>query len=313
MATITPVDIGAAPDDGNGDPLRTAFSKINNNETNLNTDKLEAPVALTSLADIATDSFLGRNTAGTGAPEVLSAAIARAILNVEDGSTADQTNGEIKTAYEANANTNAFTDAEQTKLAGIATGAIANVVEDTTPQLGGDLDINSQSLVTTGNADLLLEPNGSGAVSVSGVTDYENNVTVDDDIPNKKFCDDTYLKQTESFTIALSDQTTALTTGTGKSNFFMPYAFTLTEVRANVATAPTGSVLTVDINEGGVTILSTKITIDVSEKTSTTAATAPVISDSLLADDAELTFDIDTIGSTIAGAGLKVTLIGTRT
>jgi hypothetical protein len=110
--------------------------------------------------------------------------------------------------------------------------------------------------------------------------------------------------------VACSDETTALTTGTAKVTFRMPYAFTLTAVRASVTTAPTGSVLTVDINEGGVSILSTKLTIDATEKTSTTAATPAVISDSALADDAEITIDIDTVGSTIAGAGLKVALIG---
>jgi hypothetical protein len=110
--------------------------------------------------------------------------------------------------------------------------------------------------------------------------------------------------------IACSDETTALTTGTAKVTFRMPYAFTLTAVRATVTTAPTGAVLTVDINEGGVSILSTKLTIDATEKTSTTAATAAVISDASLADDAEITIDIDTVGSTVAGAGLKVWLIG---
>lgn len=119
-------------------------------------------------------------------------------------------------------------------------------------------------------------------------------------------------KPVESFVIAASDETTALTTGTAKVTFRMPYAFTLSEVRASVTTAPTGSVLTVDINETAATILSTKITIDATEKTSETAATAPVISDSALADDAEITIDIDTVGSTIAGAGLKVTLIGNQ-
>jgi len=114
----------------------------------------------------------------------------------------------------------------------------------------------------------------------------------------------------EHFTIACSDDTTLLTTGTAKATFRMPYAFTLTAVRANVTTAPTGSVLTVDINEGGSTILSTKLTIDASEKTSTSAATAAVISDTGLADDAEITIDLDGIGSTVAGKGLKVTLIG---
>jgi len=118
---------------------------------------------------------------------------------------------------------------------------------------------------------------------------------------------------TESMIIACSDESTALTTGTAKVTFRMPYAFTLSAVRASVKTAPTGgSLLTVDINESGTSILSTKITIDASEKTSTTAATPPVISDTALADDAEITVDIDQVGSTIAGAGLKVYLIGKR-
>ena len=46
---------------------------------------------------------------------------------IETGATADQTDAEIKTAYENNADTNAFTDAEQTKLAGIADGAEVNL------------------------------------------------------------------------------------------------------------------------------------------------------------------------------------------
>lgn len=112
--------------------------------------------------------------------------------------------------------------------------------------------------------------------------------------------------------IACSDETTNLSTGTAKVTFRMPHAMTLTEVRASVTDAPTGSTLIVDINEGGSTILSTKLSIDASEKTSTTAATAAVISDTALADDAEITIDIDQVGSTNTGKGLKVTLIGTR-
>jgi len=116
----------------------------------------------------------------------------------------------------------------------------------------------------------------------------------------------------ECLMVAVSDETTDLTTGTAKITFRMPYAMTLSEVRASVGTAPTGANLIVDINESGTTILSTKLSIDATEKTSTTATTPPVISDTALADDAEITIDIDQIGSTIAGAGLKVTLIGVR-
>lgn len=116
----------------------------------------------------------------------------------------------------------------------------------------------------------------------------------------------------EYLTIACSDETTALTAGTAKITFRMPYAMTVSAVKASLSTAQTsGSILTVDINESGSTILSTKLTIDNTEKTSTTAATAAVISDSSLADDAEITIDIDQVGDGTA-KGLKVTFIGTR-
>ncbi len=115
----------------------------------------------------------------------------------------------------------------------------------------------------------------------------------------------------QAIPIACSDETTALTAGTAKVTFRMPFAFKVTAVRMSVTTAPTGAtLLTIDIKESGTTILSTKLTIDASEKTSTTAATPPVISDPDLADDAEITIDINSVGSTIAGAGLKVYLIG---
>jgi hypothetical protein len=45
-----------------------------------------------------------------------------------------------------------------------AAGGIANVVEDTTPQLGGSLDVNGNSIVSTSNGNIELTPNGSGNV-----------------------------------------------------------------------------------------------------------------------------------------------------
>lgn len=112
--------------------------------------------------------------------------------------------------------------------------------------------------------------------------------------------------------LAASDETTALTTGAAKVTFRMPFAMTLTSVRASLTTAQTsGAIFTVDINEAGVSVLSTKLTIDNGEKTSVTAATPPVISDTALGDDAEITIDIDQIGDGTA-KGLKITLIGTR-
>ena len=124
--------------------------------------------------------------------------------------------------------------------------------------------------------------------------------------------DDAWASLSDVFILACSDETTALTTGTNKIRFRMPYAGTLTAVRASVNTAPTGAALVVDINEAGTTLLSTKLSIDATETSSTTAATPAVISDSALADDAEISVDIDQIGSSVAGAGLKVMLYVTR-
>ncbi len=116
----------------------------------------------------------------------------------------------------------------------------------------------------------------------------------------------------ETIFCVVGDEGTALTTGAAKYTFQMPYAMTLTGIKATVGTAPTGAKVQVDVNEAASTILSTKITIDVTETSSADAAIQPVISDSALAENAIITVDIDQIGSGTAGAGLKVYLTGTR-
>ena len=58
-----------------------------------------------------------------------------------------------------------------TLVSGLATSSgISNIVEDTSPQLGGNLDMNGQDIVTTSNADLELAPDGTGHVTVKGNT-----------------------------------------------------------------------------------------------------------------------------------------------
>lgn len=111
--------------------------------------------------------------------------------------------------------------------------------------------------------------------------------------------------------VAASDETNAITAGTQKVTWRMPFAMTVTAARGSLTTGSTSGLVTFDINESGTTILSTKITIDANESTSQTAATPPVISDASLADDAEMTVDFDTVGTGAKGA--KVYLIGYRT
>jgi hypothetical protein len=113
--------------------------------------------------------------------------------------------------------------------------------------------------------------------------------------------------------LAVSDETTALTTGAAKVTFRMPHAMTLTEVRASLSTAQaSGTILTMDINQNGSTIfISNWLTIDNTEKTSVTASNPCIINTTSLTDDSEITIDIDQIGNGTA-KGLKITLIGTR-
>jgi hypothetical protein len=114
----------------------------------------------------------------------------------------------------------------------------------------------------------------------------------------------------EVIQIACSDLVTDLTTGTSKAYFRMPYAATLNDVRCSLLDAGTVTGLTIDINENGVSVLSTLLTTDATEDTSTTATTAAVISDSALADDAKITIDFDAVPT--AGKGVIVTLKVTR-
>ena len=83
-------------------------------------------------------------------------------------------------------------------------------------------------------------------------------------------------------------------------------------ITGSLVTAGTGvNLLTVDINEGGSTILSTKLTFDATETTTTSAATPVVISDTALAADSVITIDVDQLDSGGVAAGLKISLIGT--
>lgn len=110
--------------------------------------------------------------------------------------------------------------------------------------------------------------------------------------------------------VAVTNEATAITTGAAKVTFRAPNALTLTGIRASLTTASSTGAVQVDVNVDGVSILSTKITIDEGEKTSVTAAIPPVLSDTTIPDDAEITIDIDAAGT--GATGLKVTVIGTQ-
>ena len=144
------------------------------------TDGVYTTSSVTALSDV-TD-------AGSGA--IITGAERTKLDGIEAGATGDMTDAEIKTAYENNANTNAFTDAEQTKLAGIealadvtdaanvaAAGAVMNTGDETiagvktfSSTISGSIDGNAATVTdgvyTTSSVTALSDVTdaGSGAI-----------------------------------------------------------------------------------------------------------------------------------------------------
>tara|TARA_R110001592_G_scaffold4377_2_gene24711 strand:+ start:729 stop:1376 length:648 start_codon:yes stop_codon:yes gene_type:complete len=113
---------------------------------------------------------------------------------------------------------------------------------------------------------------------------------------------------TETFIICASDETTAITTGDDKVKFAMPYAFTLTKIKAHLSTASSSGNVLVQVTEAGA---GNNITSgDIALNTGTAYATTS-LADASLAADAVIGINIDGAGT--GAKGLKVTLIGYQT
>lgn len=110
--------------------------------------------------------------------------------------------------------------------------------------------------------------------------------------------------------ISLSDETSQVLTGTNKSIFYSPYAFTITDVRASLSMSGSVSATTIDVKLTGTTIFSTKITIDSGQYTSIDSATQRVITATTVPSNSKISVDITTVGT--GATGCKLYLIGTR-
>ena len=126
------INIGTAELAGDGETLRSAFDKVNDNFTELyNADA----------ADITLASF---SVGAEGTPS-------------GDGSIAyDNTTGVFTYTPPAGG--------------GGGGGGLSNVVDDTTPQLGGNLDMNGFEIVTTNGGHIRLDPDTTGGVGIGNVT-----------------------------------------------------------------------------------------------------------------------------------------------
>ena len=62
--------------------------------------------------------------------------------------------------------TKAINTIELDEFSNTTSGFIKNVVEDTTPQLGGNLDVQTNEIVSVSNNDIVIAPNGTGSLVV---------------------------------------------------------------------------------------------------------------------------------------------------
>ena len=92
------------------------------------------------------------------------------------------------------------------KTLAIGTG-IANVVEDTTPQLGGDLDVNGNDIVSTSNADIDIIPNGTGDVNLGADTVQIGDNNADATLTTQGTGDLTLNTNGQAFTLVYVDAT----------------------------------------------------------------------------------------------------------
>ena len=185
-------------------------------------------------------------------------------------------------------------DADLTTLSSPGAAFLTLVDDATTSTLRTSMGVAIGSDVQAYDADLTTLSSSTAAF-----------LTLADDTTTAAMRTTLGLKQ--EYCYAISDyNTTTITASNGLATEYLPAAFTVTGVRAYARTAPTGT-MTIDINEAGTTILSTKLTLDANEKTSGTAAAAAVISDTAIAANAEITVDVD---STTGGKGGVVCLEG---
>ena len=77
-----------------------------------------------------------------------------------------------------NTSTNTLNYYNGSSFVAVVAGAMTSLVVDSTPQLGGNLDVNGNSIVSASNGDITIAPNGSGEINLNGTVNTDN-LTID--------------------------------------------------------------------------------------------------------------------------------------
>lgn len=217
----------------------------------------------------------------------------------------------------------------------IALDASGNVIEGDAVSITGDTVLSS--LTVTG--DTVLDDLSATTISIlnSGATtreyfDYSSNLvktgvtdssivagsgnTINNDLRNVLVAGVNFTATTNDtayfsnvvgapydFTFAVSDESTAITTGTSKITLYAPRGFEVSKVKASL-TISGSTTTTVDVNINGTTMLSSPMSLTAGTYVNSTTG----ISTSSISEDDKITVDIDSAGTD--ATGLKIYLIG---
>ena len=156
--------------------------------------------------------------------------------------------------------------------------------------------------------------------TAKGLTEHATTAEIDTGTDtDKAFVTDQYAASDRNIrfiTIILVKSDTSVTTGTSiGGDFTIPFTGTIIQddnkkdfFAAYTDTAGTDGTMVVDMHLAGTTIMATnKLDIETTEKDTTTAATQPDVSTTAVTAGQIMTFDVDTIHSTTAAKGLKIT------
>ena len=77
-----------------------------------------------------------------------------------------------------NTTTNSLNYYNGSAFVAVVAGAMTSLLVDSTPQLGGNLDVNGNSIVSASNGDITIAPNGSGEINLNGTVNTDN-LTID--------------------------------------------------------------------------------------------------------------------------------------
>jgi hypothetical protein len=148
------------------------------------------------------------------------------------------------------------------------------------------------------NTGLVLSVFSRTGTVVGQLGDYTTDLISDASVlPGTTLTDVLNLMATEQVNGEIIAFGTTLATGTNKYLWVAPYNCTLLNVQVDLGTAQTsGSLITVDVNKAGSTIMTTRVTVDNGENTSRTAATPAAIASATIALGDRITFDLDTVG-----------------